>query len=79
MSVKKENLFTRFTTKTSTLLGRPVMFITTPAILLAWGGQWPTTRFLRYLAACYQYRHYYRNVLNGLHYPKYTKPRQPGS
>lgn len=45
MTKKNEDLFTRFTTKASTLLGRPILFISALVILLAWGVSGPLLGF----------------------------------
>jgi low affinity Fe/Cu permease len=45
MAKKKEDFFTRFTSKTSTLLGRPTIFISALAILILWGISGPLLGF----------------------------------
>lgn len=45
MTKKKEDFFTRFTTKASTLLGRPLIFIIALIILLIWGISGPILGF----------------------------------
>jgi low affinity Fe/Cu permease len=45
MTKKKEDFFTRFTTKASTLLGRPLLFISALIILLLWGISGPLLGF----------------------------------
>jgi low affinity Fe/Cu permease len=45
MAKKKDDFFTRFTSKTSTLLGRPAIFISALAILILWGISGPLLGF----------------------------------
>ena len=45
MAAKKEDFFTRFTSKTSSLLGRPVIFVTALFILILWGISGPLLGF----------------------------------
>jgi low affinity Fe/Cu permease len=45
MAKKKEDFFTRFTTKASSLLGRPFLFISALIILIVWGLSGPFLGF----------------------------------
>lgn len=45
MTKKKEDFFTRFTTRASTLLGRPLLFISALIILLLWAVSGPLLGF----------------------------------
>lgn len=45
MTKRKEDFFTRFTTKASTLLGRPLLFMSALIILLLWGVSGPFLGF----------------------------------
>lgn len=45
MAKKQEDFFTRFTSRTSTLLGRPVVFISALIVLLLWGISGPLLGF----------------------------------
>ena len=45
MSTKKPDIFTRFTTVASSLLGRPVIFVSALGILLTWGISGPILGF----------------------------------
>lgn len=42
---RKNDFFTRFTSKTSSLLGRPVIFVTALGILVLWGASGPLLGF----------------------------------
>ena len=42
---RKNDFFTRFTSKTSSLLGRPVIFVTALGILILWGASGPLLGF----------------------------------
>lgn len=45
MSRQKDDLFTRFTSKTSSLLGRPLIFIVALSVLVLWGISGPLLGF----------------------------------
>ena len=45
MAAKKEDFFTRFTSKTSALLGRPVIFVVALIVLILWGASGPLLGF----------------------------------